>query len=98
MRQGLINSTKVLLKEIPKTEKKTESGLIIPNVGKGDPQISGIVLQVGKGLPSIPMEIEVGQTVLFFPHAVQRFNIDDEPVMLLDCRDCLFRYFPESNL
>ena len=94
MVQGFIGATKVLLKEIEKKEKQTTSGLVLL-ASKADPQISGTAIQVGSGIsPSVPMQVEVGDTCLFYPHAAQRFNIGDEPVLLVDCRDILFRYKP----
>jgi co-chaperonin GroES (HSP10) len=97
MIQGNIGATKILLKEIPKKEQKTQAGLVIL-ASKADPQISGTVIQTGTGLPpNFPMEVKIGETCLFFPHSAQRFNIGEEPVLLIDVRDVLFRYFPSQE-
>ena len=95
MIQGNIGRTKLLLKEVPKPEeKKTGAGLILLTT-KNDPQIAGDVLQTGEGmLPSVPMDVKVGERVLFYPHSAQKFNIGDTPVMLLDVREVLFRFVP----
>jgi co-chaperonin GroES (HSP10) len=94
MIEGYINPTKVLCREQAKEERKTQSGIFIPAVGK-DPQITATVVQVGSGIASFPMEVRVGERVLFYPHAAQRFNLGDEPMLLVDARDILFRYVPE---
>jgi Chaperonin 10 Kd subunit. len=99
MIQGNIGRTKLLLKEVPKPEeKKTGAGLILLST-KNDPQIAADCIQCGEGLlPSIPMDVKVGERVLFYPHSAQRFNILDEPVILLDVRDVLFRFVPDPQV
>jgi co-chaperonin GroES (HSP10) len=94
MIQGNIGATKILCKEIIKDEKTTKSGLIIPNISK-DPQTIATVIQVGSGTTAFPMETKVGERVIFYPIAAQRFNIEDEQVLLLDNRDILFKFIPD---
>jgi co-chaperonin GroES (HSP10) len=93
MRQGSINATKILVREVEKKEAVTKAGIILTNIAVKEPQICGEVIQVGSGLlPNVPMETKIGERVLFYPNAAQKFNIDEDSVMLLDCRDILFRY------
>ena len=94
MIKGNISATKVLLKEVIKAEKRTAAGLIVPVIGK-ELQITGEIIQIGSGTSSIPMEAKVGEHVLFYPNAAQRFHIEDDLVMLLDARDILFRFKPD---
>jgi co-chaperonin GroES (HSP10) len=93
MINGNIGSTKVLLKEVVKKESTTKSGIIISAIAK-DPQITGDIIQIGSAVLADPDGARVNERVLFYPHAAQRFNIGDEPVMLLDCKEILFRFTP----
>lgn len=94
-------ATKLLLKEAVKSEKKTESGIIIPDIGKQPTSVATIVL-VGKGTSSLPMVAEVGDRVLFSPHAVTRLTIPENEetkdlglkgeYLLLDIKDVLLLF------
>ena len=98
MIQGNIGSTKVLVIEKKATEKKSASGLlIIPGIGK-DPQICGKIIQIGAGTVASPMEAKVGETVLFYPGAAQRFCIEDTEVCLIESRDLLFRFIADAEV
>jgi len=93
-----INPTKLLIKELPKEEKITQAGIIIPGVIK-EPSAVGKVVLTGTGTPQIPMTVSIGDTVLFSPHAVQKVTIPDREetkglslsgeLLLLDIKDCL---------
>jgi len=95
---GNINATKILVREIEKKESITKSGIILTNVASKSPQIEGVVIQNGAGLPNVPVETKIGDHVLFYPNSAQRFEIGETPVMLLDCRDILFRFTPVADL
>jgi co-chaperonin GroES (HSP10) len=82
-------ATKVLVKEIPKEEKKRSSGLIIPENAGREPNVKGTVVLVGEGTPTVTIPVKEGNTVLFSPHSFQRVVFEDENYMLLDCRDIL---------
>jgi co-chaperonin GroES (HSP10) len=96
-----INPTKLLIKELPKEEKVTQAGIIIPGVVR-EPSAIGKVIFAGTGTPQIPMTVSVGDTVLFSPHAIQKVNIPDREetkelpfsgeLLLLDIKDCLLAF------
>jgi co-chaperonin GroES (HSP10) len=76
--QGRVNPTKILLKAMPKLgEKKTQSGIIIPDAVVKEPSAMGIVVVVGKGTAALPMEAQVGDKVLHSPHAVSKVVIPE---------------------
>lgn len=71
-----VNPTKILLRAMPKlAEKKTQSGIIIPEAVVKEASAMGTVVLVGKGTPNIPMEVQIGDKVLHSPHAVQKVVI-----------------------
>lgn len=88
---GSINATKILLKEIPKTEKTTQSGIILPEAVIKSPSSVATAVLVGEGIPILPMKVKVGDKVLFMPHAVSKVEIPDEgSFLLLDNKDVLY--------
>ena len=91
---GNILATKILCKEPPKVEAKTQSGIILPSAVKTD-QICGTVVLTGTGTPQIDIPVKIGQKVLFSPHAPQKVSIEGEDYLLLDIRDVLFYFTPE---
>ncbi|MBI5134179.1 MAG: co-chaperone GroES [Candidatus Taylorbacteria bacterium] len=61
---------RVLIKEIPKSEKSTAGGIIIPDSVKSDKgSRRGTVVSVGRGSYDdgklVPMQVKEGDTVLF---------------------------------
>jgi chaperonin GroES len=89
--KGSVLPSKIIVKEVaPPTEKKTESGLILPQINKKNPQVSGKVLLTGSGTTQVPMIIKEGQTVLYTPLSGQRFQLEDEELVLLDQANILF--------
>jgi len=86
---GRILPGKILCKEPPKVEKKTTSGIIIPETTKS-PTIIGDVVLTGESLPTLKMVVSDGDKVLFSPHSFVRVVIDDEPYMLVNLQDILF--------
>lgn len=78
----------------PKSEKETESGLIIPDTAEEKPQ-QGDVLAVGPGRHSeqtgevIPMDISVGDTVIFSKYGGTEIQLGGKDVLILTSRDVL---------
>ncbi len=56
-------------------EKKTASGIIIPDTAKEKPQ-RGNVVAVGPGTKDNPITLEVGNTVLYGKYAGTEINVD----------------------
>jgi len=91
MREGSVLPSKIIVKEIVAEEKVTDAGIVIIAPRK-NPQTAGIVVLTGSGTAQVPMVVKVGQTVLYTPLSGQRFELDGEPLVLLDQSSILFFY------
>jgi chaperonin GroES len=74
-------------------EETTKSGIVIPDTAKEKPQ-RGTIIAVGKGRKDddgerIPLDVEVGETVLFAKYAGTEFRLDDEDYLILSEKDIL---------
>ena len=74
-------------------EETTKSGIVIPDTAKEKPQ-RGSVIAVGKGRRDddgerIPMDVSVGDTVLFAKYAGTEFKFEDEEYLILSEKDIL---------
>jgi len=76
------------------SEETTASGLVIPDTAKEKPQ-QGEVLAVGPGKRSehtgelIPLDIKVGDTVVYSKYGGTEYVLDGEDVLILQARDIL---------
>ncbi len=86
--KGKILAGKILVKP-SEAEEKTASGIIIPETAKEKPQ-NGKVVMVGADKKDEPMEIKVGEQVLYGKFAGQELNIDEEDYLLISQSDVLF--------
>ena len=75
-------------------EERTASGLVIPDTAKEKPQ-QGTVLAVGAGRRSdhtgeiIPLDVKVGDTVVYSKYGGTEITIDGEDLLILTGRDVL---------
>jgi chaperonin GroES len=75
-------------------EERTASGLVIPDTAKEKPQ-QGSVLAVGPGRRSeqtgeiIPLDVKVGDTVVYFKYGGTEITVDGEDLLILSGRDVL---------
>ena len=75
-------------------EQTTASGLVIPDTAKEKPQ-QGKVLAVGPGKRAensgelIPLDISVGQTVLYSKYGGTEVTVDGDDLLILSSRDVL---------
>ncbi|RLE25104.1 MAG: co-chaperone GroES [Actinobacteria bacterium] len=75
-------------------ETQTASGLVIPDTAKEKPQ-QGEVLAVGPGKRSdttgevIPVDLSVGDTVLYSKYGGTEITVDGEDLLVLNGRDVL---------
>ena len=75
-------------------ETQTASGLVIPDTAKEKPQ-QGEVLAVGPGKRSettgdlIPIDIKVGDTVLYSKYGGTEVAVNGEDLLVLNSRDVL---------
>jgi chaperonin GroES len=75
-------------------EEMTVSGLVIPDTAKEKPQ-QGEVLAVGPGRRAeqsgeiIPLDLQVGDTVVYSKYGGTEITIDGEDLLILNGRDVL---------
>ncbi len=84
---------RVLVKRIEEAEEKTRGGIIIPDTAKEKPQ-QGKVVAAGKGKVGedgkvIPLDVKVGDTILFGKYAGSEIKIDGEEHLILREDDIL---------
>ena len=74
-------------------EEMTKSGIVLPDTAKEKPQ-RGSVVAAGEGRRDedgdrIPMDVSVGDEVLFAKYAGTEFKIEDEDLLILSEKDIL---------
>jgi chaperonin GroES len=85
--------SRVVIKALER-EEMTKSGLVLPDTAKEKPQ-EGKVLSVGPGDrhpdtgARIPVELKIGDRVLFQKYAGTEFKLDDEELLILSEKDVL---------
>ncbi len=84
---------RVIVKPITQ-EEKTQSGIIIPDTANKEKPEQGEVLAVGPGEMTekgerIPMEIQVGQKVVFTKYSPSEIEIDNEDLLVIKQKDIL---------
>ena len=81
-----------VLIQIKEAESTTASGLVIPDSAKEKPQ-EGVVIAAGPGRfdgdDRVPMDIKVGDTVVFSKYGGTELKYDGEEYLLLKSRDVL---------
>ena len=83
---------RVLVKPIEK-EEKTKSGIYLPDTAKEKPQ-EGEVMAVGPGKVTddgkrIPMDLKVGDRVIYAKYGGTEIKVDDEEMIILRESDIL---------
>ena len=86
--KGKILAGKILVKPT-EADEKTASGIIIPDSAREKPQ-QGTVVKVGADKKDEPMEIKVGDVVLYGKYGGQELTIDGEEYLLISQSDVLF--------
>ena len=79
--------------KVLESEEKTKSGIVLPDTAKEKPQM-GEVLAVGSGKTlengqKVPMELKVGDKVLFAKYAGTEVKLDGEEYMVMKESDVL---------
>ena len=77
-----------VLVEPKEAETKTASGLFIPDTAKEKPQ-AGIVVAVGPGKKDEPMELKVGDKVLYGKYAGTELNVDGKIYIMMRQSDVM---------
>jgi chaperonin GroES len=83
---------RVVVKPEPE-EQKTRSGIVLPDSAKEKPQ-EGTVVAVGTGRvldngQRVPLEVKVGDKIIYSKYGGTEVKIDDEEYMILSERDIL---------
>jgi chaperonin GroES len=86
--KGKILAGKILV-EPREAEEKTVSGIIIPDSAKEKPQQGTIVL-VGAAKKDEPMELKVGDVVVYGKYSGTELNIDGNDYLLMSQSDVLY--------
>lgn len=82
----------VLVKPL-EAEKKTASGIVLPDTAKEKPQV-GLIMAVGTGARDtdgkiIPMSVKVGQKVMYKKWGGNEVKVDQEEWMIIEQKDIL---------
>ncbi len=83
---------RVVIKALPK-EEVTKSGIVLPDTVKEKPQ-EGRIIAVGTGTrldngDIAPLDVKVGDRVLFAKYAGTEFKLNDEELIILSEKDIL---------
>ena len=77
-----------VLIEPKEAETRTASGLYIPDTAKEKPQ-QGTVIAAGPGKKDEPMEVKVGDTVLYGKYSGTEVTVDDKKLLIVRQSDIL---------
>ena len=77
-----------VLIEPKEAETKTASGIYIPDTAKEKPQ-QGVVLAAGPGKKDDPMEVKVGDNVLYGKYAGTEVTVDAKTYLIVKQSDIL---------
>ena len=74
-------------------EEMTKSGIVLPDTAKEKPQ-EGTIVAAGPGRldddgKRVPMDVKVGDKVLYAKYAGTEFKIDDEEYLIVSQKDIL---------
>ncbi|AYO31565.1 MAG: chaperonin GroES [Thermoanaerobacteraceae bacterium] len=82
---------RIVIKVLEK-EERTKGGIVLPDTAKEKPQ-KGEVLAVGSGEiidgQKVPLEVKVGDKIIFSKYAGTEVKIDDEEYLILRQSDVL---------
>lgn len=74
--------------EPKEAETKTASGIFIPDTAKEKPQ-QGTVVAAGPGKVDEPMEVKVGDVVIYGKYAGTEVTVDDKKYLIVKQSDIL---------
>ena len=74
--------------EPQEAQTKTASGLFIPDTAKEKPQ-QGVIVAAGPGKKDEPMEVKVGDVVLYGKYAGTEVTLDDKKYLIVKQSDIL---------
>ena len=79
--------------KVEEEEEKTKTGIVLPDTAKEKPQ-KGKVVAVGSGTlldngQRVPLEVKVGDTVIFSKYAGTEVKLDDEKFLIISEKEVL---------
>jgi chaperonin GroES len=79
--------------KVEEEEEKTKTGIVLPDTAKEKPQ-KGKVVAVGSGTlldngQKVPLEVKVGDTVIFSKYAGTEVKLDDEKYLIISEKEVL---------
>jgi len=77
-----------IIVEAVEAETVTKGGIIIPDTAQEKPQ-EGIVIATGNGKSDEPMEVKIGDTILFGKYAGTEVHLDDKKYLVMNQSDVL---------
>ena len=84
-------SDRVVVKPLPR-EEVTKSGIVLPDTAKEKPQ-EGEIIAAGPGRldegKRQPLDVQVGDRVLYAKYAGTEFKLDDDELLILSEKDIL---------
>jgi len=72
-----------------KGEEKTRSGILLPTTAEKERPEQGRVIAVGPGKKNIPMEVKVGDKVIFSKYGPSEIKIEDKDYLIAKQEDVL---------
>ena len=82
-----------VLVEPKEAETKTAAGIYIPDTAKEKPQ-QGTVLAAGPGKKDEPMEVKVGDEVLYGKYAGTEVTVEDKKYLISRCCEIIKKCIP----
>jgi chaperonin GroES len=83
---------RVVIKPTPR-EEMTKSGIVLPDTAKEKPQEGEIIAagpgKIGDDGKREPMDVSVGQKVLYAKYAGTEFKVEDEELLIVSQKDIL---------
>jgi co-chaperonin GroES (HSP10) len=89
MKDFKVNPTRILVKDIIEEEKVTKTGILLPSAVIKAPTMKGKIITRGEGTNDIKIVFNIGETVLFSPHAGNKLTFEEQEYRLIDVADVL---------
>ena len=74
--------------KVSEQDMKTASGIVLPDTAKEKPQ-QGVVIAAGPGKKDEPMEVKVGDQVLYGKYAGTEVTVEDKKYLIVKQSDIL---------
>ena len=89
MNKEKVNPLKLLVEDEIEVETETKSGIILPNQIAKKNTMRGTVVIKGEGTADIHIVHDVGDKVLFNPHAGNKFQYEGKDYRLIDVNEVI---------